>query len=213
MPYKVQPSVKAAPSCTKPLVSYHPSQLACVGAYLCIGTFSVRGSTENDHAIPHLDVRPCTCNPNSHGHAGIVHVHQSWFRADQTFRACPTSLRLSWDQTCIAHQNLQTLGVKTNAIIQLSGQTCTNSVVRNAVTLLLCSSRRSCFRVAFLPTMEVYQCIRPCSLMLSFTIWVTKANSPPGQTISSGVPAQRHTQRFLSDVLERQSSIGTSLWP
>lgn len=48
----------------KPLLSYHKSLYlsACVGAYLGSGTFSVRGSTENDHAIAHLDVRPCTYN-------------------------------------------------------------------------------------------------------------------------------------------------------
>ena len=41
----------------------HGWRIACVGIYLGNGTFSVRGSTENDHAIAHLEVRPCTCNP------------------------------------------------------------------------------------------------------------------------------------------------------
>lgn len=31
----------------------------CNGAYLGIGMLSVRGSAENDHAMAHLDVRPC----------------------------------------------------------------------------------------------------------------------------------------------------------
>ena len=146
------------------------------------------------------------------GLAGLVHIYHNWPRANPTCCACLTSLRLSWDQTHIEHKTLQTLGVETNTITQLSGLTCTNSVVRSAVTLLLCSSRRSCFRVAFLPTMEENQCTRPCSFMLSFTIWVTKANSPPGQTISSGVPAQRHAQCFLGDVSARQLSIGKALW-
>ena len=35
------------------------SLFGCVGAYLGMGMFSVRGSAENDHAIAHLDVRPC----------------------------------------------------------------------------------------------------------------------------------------------------------
>lgn len=31
----------------------------CDGAYLGMGMFSVCGSAEKDHAMAHLDVRPC----------------------------------------------------------------------------------------------------------------------------------------------------------
>lgn len=64
-----------------------------------------------------------------------------------------------------------------------------NSVVRIAETPDACRRVRRRLRDAFRPSMVVYQWMRPLSRRLSWTMLSTNAYSPPGHTISAGVPA------------------------